>query len=169
VRTRLAAENPQAAIALEGVLSEVVGGIRTETRKVSRDFANARTSVEARHRNGKLGEAEVHGFARERRFEETVVALSLLCGVEIDVVERALLDPGHEIMLILSKLAGFSSTTAKALLLFKAADRGMSAQDLERALQAYGRLQADTAQRVIRFYRARLKRPAGPSSVTANA
>jgi uncharacterized protein (DUF2336 family) len=160
VRARLDAENPSSGRAVEGVLSEVVGGIRNETRKASSDFANARTGVEARYRAGRLGEADVHGFARERRFEETVVALAILCGVEIDVVERALLDPGHEIMLILSKLAGFSSTTAKALLLFKAADRGMSAQDLDRALLSYGRLRSDTARRVISFYRARLKRPA---------
>ena len=34
--------------------------------------------------------------------------------------------------LILAKLAGFSSTGAKAILLLKTADRGMSAQDLDR-------------------------------------
>jgi hypothetical protein len=160
VRTRLATENPDATGAVDTVLGEVVGGIRSETRKGSTDYAAARTLVDGLFRAGRLGETEVHGFARERRFEETAVALSLLCGLEIDVVERALLDPGHEIALILAKLSGFSSTTAKAILLLKAADRGMSAQDLEQALTSYSRLQVATARRVFGFYRARLKVPA---------
>jgi Uncharacterised protein conserved in bacteria (DUF2336) len=160
VRARLANENPDASGALDTVLGEVVGGIRSETRRGSTDYAAARTLVEARHSARLLGEADVHGFARERRFEETAVALSLLCGIEIDVVERALLDPGNEIALILAKIAGFSSTTAKAILLLKAADRGMSAQDLEQALASYSRLQVATARRVFGFYRARLRAPA---------
>jgi uncharacterized protein (DUF2336 family) len=159
VRARLASENPDAADAVQSVLGEVVGSIRSETRKGSRDYAAARDRVEALHRAGRLGESEVHSFARERRFEETAIALSLLCSMEIDVVERALLDPGHEITLIFAKVAGFSSTTAKAILLLKAADRGMSAQDLEQALTSYSRLQVDTARRVFGFYRTRLRAP----------
>jgi uncharacterized protein (DUF2336 family) len=162
VRQRLAAEHPGAGSAVETVLGEVVGGIRSETRKVSTDHAAARGHVEALHQAGRLGESEVHGFARERRFEETAVALSLLCGVEIDVVERALLDQSHELALIIVKLAGFSSTTAKAILLLKAADRSMSAQDLDLALTSYARLQVETARRVLGFYRTRTK----PAAVT---
>ena len=81
----------------------------------------------------------------------------MLCGVELDAVERALHDRGHEIALILAKLAGFSSTTAKAILLLKTADRGISAQDLDNALRTYEKLQLDTARRVLGFYRTRLK------------
>ena len=168
VRGRLAAENPGAGGAVETALSEVVGGIRSEIRKVSPDYAAARSRVEAFYRAGRLGEPEVYGFARERSFEETAIALSLLCAVEIDVVERALLDPAHEMTLIVAKLAGFSSTTAKAILLLKAADRGLSTQDLDRALTSYGRLQVETARRVLGFYRTRLKGPAAPSALAAN-
>ena len=157
VRTRLAAENPDAASAVEGVLTEVVGGIRSETRKVSSHYAEAAKEVEKLKQAGHLGEAEVYKFARENRFEEAAVALSMMCGVEIDAVERALHDRGHEIALILAKLAGFSSTTAKAILLLKTADRGISAQDLDNALRTYQKLQVDTARRVLGFYRTRLK------------
>ncbi len=168
VRSRLAAENPQAGSAVETVLSEVVGSIRSEHRRASRDYAAARAQVEAIHHCGRLGEQEVHGFARERKFEETTIALSLLCGVEIDVVERALLDPGHDLSLILARLAGFSSTTAKAILLLKSTDRGMSAQDLDQALASYTRLQVGTARRVLGFYRTRFKGPAA-SELAAHA
>jgi hypothetical protein len=149
------------------VLTEVVGGIRSETRKVSPDYAAAHSEIAALHAAGRLGEAEVHRYARERKFEETAIALSLLCGIEIDVVERALLDPNHDITLILAKLAGFSSTTAKAILLLKQAGRGMSAQDLDQALSSYARLQVETARRVLGFYRTRFKGPTGAAALSA--
>ena len=65
-------------------------------------------------------------------------------------------------MLILAKLAGFSSTGAKALLLLKTADRGISAQDLDHALKSYDQLQVATAQRVLGFYRTRHPGPVAP-------
>ena len=43
-RARLIAENPQTGIAVETVLSEVVGGIRSEARKVSPDHGAARAA-----------------------------------------------------------------------------------------------------------------------------
>jgi hypothetical protein len=162
VRTRLAAENPAAPAAVEGVLREVVGGIRNETRKVSSEYATAVAEVQAAKNSGRLGEAEVYKYAREGRFEETAVALSLICGVELDVVERALHDRGHEIALILAKLADFSSTGAKAILLLKTADRGISAQDLNNALRSYEKLQLETARRVLGFYHTRIRGGAKP-------
>jgi uncharacterized protein (DUF2336 family) len=167
VRTRLAAENPTAAAAVEGVLSEVVGGIRSETRKISSQYATAANEVGKLKQDGNLGEAEVYKYARENRFEEAAVALSMLCSVELDAVERALHDRGHEIALILAKLAGFSSTTAKAILLLKTADRGISAQDLDNALRTYEKLQLETARRVLGFYRTRLKSRGGAALAAA--
>ena len=160
VRARLAAENPQANTTIEGVVAEVVGGIRNEARNASPDFAAAREAIERQNRIRRIGEAEIYQYARERKFEETAIALSLLCDTPIDVVERALLDPGAEIVLILAKVAGLSSTTTKAILLLRAADRGMSAKDLEQALSSFNRLQPDTARRVLGFFRTRVKKPA---------
>ena len=159
VRQRLAAENPQAGAAIEGVVAEVVGGLRTETRNASPDFAAAQAAVERQNRIRRIGESEIYQYARDRKFEETAIALSIMCDTPIDVVERALLDPGAEIILILAKVAGLSSTTTKAVLLLRAADRGMSAKDLEHALSSFNRLQVDTARRVLSFFRTRAKKP----------
>jgi uncharacterized protein (DUF2336 family) len=162
VRARLAAENPQASATIDGVMAEVVGGIRDETRNSSPAFAAAEAAVARQNRIRRIGEAEIHQYARDRKFEETAIALSLLCDTPIDVVERALLDPGAEIVLILAKVAGLSSTTTKAVLLLRAADRGMSTEDLEQALTSFNRLQPDTAKRVLGFFRTRAKKPAAP-------
>jgi uncharacterized protein (DUF2336 family) len=160
VRARLSAENPQAGTAIEGIVAEVVGGIRNDARNASPDFAAAQAAVERQNRIRRIGEAEIYQYARDRKFEETAIALSLMCDTPIDVVERALLDPGAEIVLILAKVAGLSSTTTKAILLLRAADRGMSAKDLDQALSSFNRLQPDTARRVLGFFRTRVKKPA---------
>jgi uncharacterized protein (DUF2336 family) len=171
VRARLASENPHASSAIDGVVAEVVGGIRDNARNSSPDFAAAQAAVERQNRLRRIGEAEIYQYARERKFEETAIALSLMCETTIDVVERALLDPGAEIVLILAKVAGLSATTTKAILLLRAADRGMSARDLDQALASFNRLQPDTARRVLGFFRTRVKKPAGqivPPAVAIN-
>jgi uncharacterized protein (DUF2336 family) len=162
VRARLAAENPQASTAINGVVAEVVGHMRDEARNASPAFAAAEAAVERQNRIRRIGETEIYQYARDRKFEETAIALSILCDTPIDVVERALLDPGAEIVLILAKVAGLSSTTTKAVLLLRAADRGMSTEDLEQALQSFHRLQPETARRVLGFFRTRVKTPAEP-------
>jgi uncharacterized protein (DUF2336 family) len=171
VRARLSAENPRAGEAIDGVVAEVVGGIRAEVFKASPDFAAAQIAVERQNRVRRIGETEIYQYARERKFEETAIALALMCDTPVDVVERALLDPGAEIVLILAKVAGLSSTTTKAILLLRAADRGMSAKDLDQALSSFNRLQTDTAKRVLSFFRTRVKTPAEalvPPAVAVN-
>jgi hypothetical protein len=59
-------------------------------------------------------------------------------------------------------VAGLSTTTTKAVLLLRAADRGMSAKDLEHALTSFNRLQPETARRVLSFFRTRVKKPVEP-------
>jgi uncharacterized protein (DUF2336 family) len=169
VRARLSAENPQATTEIEGVVAEVVSGIRQESRGSSPDFAAAQETVERQNRIRRIGEAEVYEYARDRKFEETAIALSIMCDTPIDVVERALLDPGAEIILILAKVAELSQSTTKAILLLRAADRGMSAKDLDQALTSFGKLQTDTARRVLSFFRARVKKPIEPVAPPAAA
>jgi uncharacterized protein (DUF2336 family) len=152
VRDRLIAANPQAAIAVQDTIAEVAGSIRSEVRNASPAYAAASAQVDALHRSNGLDEAAIYQFARDRKFEQTAAALSLLCGIEVDAVERALADQGSEIALILTKFAGLSWTTAKAILLLQTSERGMSAQDLDQAMKNFGRLQPETAARVIGFY-----------------
>jgi uncharacterized protein (DUF2336 family) len=157
VRDKLTALNPQAALAVKSAVAEVTGGIRSESRDASADYAEAKSQVEALYRARQLNEQTIYQFARERKFEQIVVALSLLCDVEVDVVERAMLDPGAEVALILAKFANLSWTTAKTILLLQSSERSMSAQDLDQAMSNFSRLQPETARRVLGFYRTRRK------------
>jgi uncharacterized protein (DUF2336 family) len=155
VSAKLEAANPQFAGAVHDSVSEVVTKLRSELRNASADHASARAQVQRLHQLGRLGEADIYEFARERKFEQTTVALSLLCGVPVDAVERALLDENADMVLILIRAAQCSWTTAKAILLMQAADRGIAAQDLDRALRSFQRLGTETARRVLEFYQLR--------------
>lgn len=154
VRQKLAAADPAAAIAIRDVVAEIDGNIRAASRRASNDYAAARSEVEALHRAGRLGEQEVYAFADHRKFEETAVALSLITGAPIDLVERAMLDDNPDMAVILAKVAGFSWSTAQCILL-RAANRSLSVQDLDRALSGFSRLKSATARSIIAFYDAR--------------
>jgi uncharacterized protein (DUF2336 family) len=156
VRAKLLAENLADSSTVAGVVEEISSNLRDGAQNMSAKYAAALARVEILHRAGKLGEAEVYRFATEHRFAETAVALTLICDVENDIVERALLASGSDILVILAKLAGFSWRTAMAILLLKAGDHGLSDQDLAHAKASFERLQSGTARHVLGFYHSRL-------------
>jgi uncharacterized protein (DUF2336 family) len=162
VRDRLAAERPDAANVIAGIVAEIAGSIRDDARNSSPDFAKALAAVKRQNRLRRIGEAEIYEYAHNRKFEETAIALSLLRDTPIDVVGRALLDPGAEIVLILAKVASLSANTTRALLLLRAADRGMSVSDLDQALATFTRMHPNTARRVLGFFRTRETKPTRP-------
>jgi uncharacterized protein (DUF2336 family) len=152
VQKKLVAANPQAADYIRHVVADIEGKLKAAQ---ARDYTAARARVEALHQAGKLGESEVHSFAKSGKFEETAVALALLCGLPIEVIEQALLDERPDMLLILAKAIGYCWATAKLLLLLRSGGRGASQQDLELALHSFDRLQVSTAQRAVRFYQTR--------------
>lgn len=155
VRKKLTASNPQAASAVEKVVEEIVGKLHAEARKSSPAYASAEQRLAAMHQENRLGEAEIYQLARALKMEETVVAIGLLCGLPVEVVQRAMFDDGPDMVLILAKTIGLSWTTTKAVLLLRSADRGMSTQDLDDAMMRFTRLQPEIALSVTQFYRTR--------------
>ncbi|HXW27296.1 MAG TPA: DUF2336 domain-containing protein [Xanthobacteraceae bacterium] len=152
VQRKLMAANPQAAEHIRHVVADIEGKMKAAQ---GRDYTAARARVEALHQAGKLGESEVHSFAKSGKFEETAVALALLCGLPVDAVEQAMLDERPDMLLILAKAIGYCWATAKLLLLLRMGGRGASQHDLELALHSFDRLQVSTAQRAVRFYQTR--------------
>ena len=165
VRERLTAENPRAGAAIKGVVAEVASGIRDSTRKASPDFAAAQAAVEQLHRLRRIGETEVLQYAREREFEETAIALSILCDTPIDVVERALLDPGAEIVLHSGQGGGAVGGDHQGQSCCCARPTAACRpRNLDQALASFNRLQPETARRVLSFFRTRAKKPQAPAA-----
>jgi Uncharacterised protein conserved in bacteria (DUF2336) len=85
------------------------------------------------------------------------VALALFGRFPIDLVERALVDDDPDLVMILTKAAGCTRTTARAILQLPAANRSLSNQELDDALARFDRLKPANARRLVRFYQKRFK------------
>jgi hypothetical protein len=86
-----------------------------------------------------------------------VIALAKLGRFPADLVERALLDKGEDMILVLAKAAGCSWTNVKELLLMYVAERNLQPDDLARTFERYGKLTRETARNIVNFYGQRVK------------
>lgn len=157
VRKRLAASGLTKKDLVGDLVFDASNRMQTRSRIESHEYAEAQKRVEKLHRAGRLGETEVEGFASAGSFEDTVVALSLLCEVRIEVIERAMAQPRPELVLLLAKSVGFSWRTAKTLLVMRHELEGEDAgeEDLEESFNTYSRMQPETARKAVYFLRLR--------------
>ncbi len=155
VRQALEAANPGYAREVRDVVAEVASAIQLKTATASRDFAAAQVLVESMQAAGRLTEGNIVAFARTGKFEETAAALAIMCGVPIDVVERAMVQDSAETVLIVAKAIGLSWATTQAVLMLSADKRGMSANILEQCRMVYGKLKRETALQVVKFHQNR--------------
>ena len=120
-----------------------------------RDYTAAQQTVEALHRQGRLGEASLVEFAKAGQYEETVVTLAALCAVPIEVADRLMGGDRPDPILILCKSAGWGWPTVKTIIMARPGGNGSSSQALDNAYSNFERLSPATAQRVMRFWQAR--------------
>jgi uncharacterized protein (DUF2336 family) len=114
-----------------------------------RSFKAAQRLITMLHAAGELGESELYDLAKSRRYEETVAALSVLCDVQIDVVDWLMNGDRIEPLLILLKAKGFDWLTVRAIVLSRPSGRRISAKDLEDICDDFNRLSYATARKVI--------------------
>lgn len=146
-----ASEQDKAAV--QQVVKGVSDRIAADTEPKKRDYTVAARAVNLMHRAGRLGQPEVLGYAKAAKFEESVCALSALCGVPIEVIERLMLGDRPDPILILCKAAGLDWETVRALILVRPG--GATTGGLDEAMDAFKRLTPATAQRVMRFWQVR--------------
>jgi uncharacterized protein (DUF2336 family) len=152
----IAAAKPETQAEIRRVLARIsheVGAAK------SRDYSAAERIVQALHQQGKLNEAALVDFAETGKYEQMIAALSRLCVVPIDVVDRLMGGDRPDPILILCKSAGWEWPTAKTLIMARPGRKGTSSSaGLDTAFTNFERLSPATAQRVMRFWQAR---PAG--------
>jgi uncharacterized protein (DUF2336 family) len=136
VREVLEAANPEASAAIRNVVDEVAGAMQQEAREAS---------------------GAPRSSGRPQHFERTVAALAKLGRFPVALVERALLDDGAGMVLILAKASGCSWPTAKELMLTFATNRALSKDDLTTAEASFQRLSPETARRIVNMREKRAK------------
>jgi Uncharacterised protein conserved in bacteria (DUF2336) len=155
VRARLLATRPD----LEAGVSEAIQKASEELSKVhvGRDYSRAKRVVQPLHHDGKLKEKVILGFARDKRVEDVVVAMSLLCSSEIEIIDRLMQGSHIDAALIPCKAAGFGWPTVKAVIQLNPFHRALTDARYEELHDDYRKLSAGTAQRIIRFWQVRSK------------
>jgi uncharacterized protein (DUF2336 family) len=171
VRARLEAEHPQAGDAVRDAVDDVATVMQRGARAGSEAHAAAARDAKSRFRVAGASEASVHAPARAQEFEKTVVALARLGRFPVDLVERALLDEGDDMVLLFAKAAGCTWTTTRELLTMYAANRKLTPDDMTRNFERFDKLSRKTAQSIIAFHahsqkqRAQGETPAGPADL----
>jgi uncharacterized protein (DUF2336 family) len=151
-RRLLAKAKPETQSEIRRILAQVTDEVAAKA--APRNYTAAIAAVRALHRERKLGEADVAEFAKAGKYEETIAALSTLCAVPVEVVDRLMNGERADPVLILARAVGFSWPTVRAVLNARPGTKP-SPQTLDVARENFDRLTATTAQRVVRFWQVR--------------
>jgi len=162
VRRRLEASDPGKASQVRDLIAHAAGQLQNKTRSHSVDYTSARAFVDTLHKVGKLDVKQLTSFASSGMFDATAVAMSILCDLPIDFIERVLVEGKTEQVLVLVKALDGGWDTAKAILTLKAQTVGGSMHEIEQTGAQFTKLQPETAKKAIVFYRRLAQTPAPP-------
>ena len=146
----LASAKPDTRAEIQRVLDKI--SKEYDKTAPARDYTAALRLVREMQVAEQLGEAELAEFAKERKFEETVASVSVLCGVPVETADRLMAGDRPDPILILCKAANFGWPTAKAIIMSRPSAKGTSNHSIDAAFANFEKLSASTAQRVVRFW-----------------
>jgi uncharacterized protein (DUF2336 family) len=155
VRGQLTNADHRKADLIRDMVARASDQVQTQARETSADYIMARARIRSLHSAGKLGENELRAMAEAGNFDETSIALSMMCELPIGLIERAIVQDWSEQLLVLTKAIGLSWDTTKAMLLLQAGTNGTSTHEINQCHDRFAKLQPKTAKKVIEFYRLR--------------
>jgi uncharacterized protein (DUF2336 family) len=135
-------------------IAAVSAGVNREMSKV-RDFAAAKRFVALLNKNGELTEATLLGFAKQRKYEETVAALAELSQSTIEVIRPLMQSFRDEGLLIPCRVADLSWETVIAVLECRFSTGLMGPQELAKAKAQFAKITTENARRLLRFWQVR--------------
>jgi len=152
VRSRLLSRAPPHLFEeIRDAIAAVSAGVNREMAK-ARDFASAKRLVALLSGKGELNEAALFGFAKQRKYEETVAALAELSQSTIEVVRPLMQSLRDDGVLVPCKVAGLSWETVHAVLESRFATGTMAPRELAIAKELFVKLKAEDANRLLRFW-----------------
>jgi hypothetical protein len=155
VKTRLAGERPEMRDEIQSSVANLAGELQSKFGPGSRNYFVAKRTVSIQHRLGNLHEGSIAGYAVAHKIDEVTIGMSLLSGLPVDVIERALFDRSREILLMLAKALSFSWDTTMALLFLGARENRITARELQELERNYARLNMQSSRSVLEFYQSR--------------
>jgi len=157
VRARLEAAHPQAKTAVREAVIEATQQVHAEVLEDAPGHALGVATVESLQQSGRLNEQALAEFARGGAFVETSAALAVMTALPLSFVEQAMVSERSETILVLGRAIGLSWPTVKEILSLRAKKRIIADGDIARAMASFERLRPQTAQEIVRYYRARAR------------
>jgi uncharacterized protein (DUF2336 family) len=155
VRSRLLVRAPPHVFEeIRSAIAAVAAGVNREMSR-ARDFTAAKRFVTLLNANGELNEATLFGFAKQRKYEETVAALAALSQSTVEVIRPLMQSLRDDGVLIPCKVAGLSWETVSAILESRFATGSMGPHELEKIRGQFARITNDNARRLLRFWQVR--------------
>ena len=158
VRSKLVAQHPSFRKDINLAVQAVTEELKTSAA-TTKDYSQAQRAVKLLSEKGQLAETAIAALIENHQPREVAAVVAQLCGVPIEVVERAIAEDQPETILVLAKVAGLTWPTAKALLSLPAADRALSPTQMSRSRASFERLNFATARQILQFYKTRRVTP----------
>jgi hypothetical protein len=164
VRSRLLSRAPPHIFEeIRSAIATVSAGADREMSNV-RDFTAAKRLVARLKNNGELNEATLFGFAKQRKYEETVAALAELSRSTIEIIRPLMQSLRDDGVLFPCKAAELSWKTVSAVLDSRFATGSMVPHELAKAKAQFVKITPENARRLLRFWQVR----SSPSPSSAN-
>ena len=155
VRTRLLSRAPPHLFEeIRNAIAVAAAGANREMSR-TRDFTAARRFVASLSKHGKLNEPALLGFAKERKYAETVAALAELSASSIEVIRPVMQSLRDDGVLIPCRVAGLNWETVAAVLDSRFASGSMGRHELAKAKEQYAKLTLENARRLLKFWQVR--------------
>ncbi len=155
VRARLLSRAPPDIFEeIRSAIAAVSTGVEREM-SVVRDFTAAMRFVAQLNHNGELNEATLFGFAKARKYEETVAALALLSKSTIEVVRPLMQSLRDDGVLVPCKVAALSWETVIAILESRYSTGSLGPHELAKAKGQFAKITPENARRLLKFWQVR--------------
>ena len=155
VRTRLLSRAP--AYLFEELRAAIASASASVEREMAkpRDFADAKSGVAKMKRDGRLTEAALLSFARQKRYEETIVALAELAQTNMEMVRPLMQSIRSEGILVPCKVASLSWETVNAVLDCRFSSGVTAPDELAKLKTHFADLTLDEAKRLLKLWTVR--------------
>jgi uncharacterized protein (DUF2336 family) len=155
VRARLLSRAPPDIFEeIRSSIAAVSTGIDREM-SVVRDFTAAKRFVAQLNAKGELNEATLFGFAKARKYEETVAALALLSNSSIEVIRPLMQSLRDDGVLVPCKVAALGWETVVAVLESRYSTGALGPHELATAKAQFAKITPENARRLLRFWQVR--------------
>jgi len=151
VRQRLVADIPELSEFIKEIFPESTSATGNETPGIPKDYRTAELVVNSQP----LTEAAVNEFAKAKKLEEIIVSISQLSNLSAVEIDRLFMGPWSSPVAVILKAIGFHLATVDAIYRSRLSSGYVNHSDLLQIKAEFIALRRPTAERIMRFYRAR--------------